>query len=93
MIKHHSDKEQTLEPTLDVTALAFAQIINMMRETGLWKTDWIVISSEKATGQDSCNLFTVCHALKTFTPNKVVTQFRLTQDKKLFEIQKLSKYY
>ena len=29
---------------LYVTALAFAQIINM-RETRPWKTDWIVISS------------------------------------------------
>ena len=34
---------------LDVKALAFAQIINM-RETGPWETDWIVISSEEATG-------------------------------------------
>ena len=34
---------------LDVNALAFAKIINM-RETGPWETDWIVISSEEATG-------------------------------------------
>ena len=30
---------------LDVTAPAFAQIINM-RQTGPWETDWTVISSE-----------------------------------------------
>ena len=34
---------------LDVTALAFAQIVNM-RRTGPWETDWILISSEQATG-------------------------------------------
>ena len=34
---------------LDVTAPAFAQIINM-RQAGPWETDWIVISSEEATG-------------------------------------------
>ena len=33
---------------LGVTALAFAQIINL-RETGPWETDWIAISSEEAT--------------------------------------------
>ena len=51
---------------LDVTALVqpFAQIINM-RETGPWETDWIVISSEEATGQAS--LFNFSHDLKTFT--------------------------
>ena len=32
-----------------VTTLAFAQFINM-RQTGPWETDWIVISSEEATG-------------------------------------------
>ena len=32
-----------------VTALAFAQIINV-RQTGPWEIDWIVISSEEATG-------------------------------------------
>ena len=35
---------------LDVTALAFAQNINM-RERGPWETDWIVTSSGEATGQ------------------------------------------
>ena len=34
---------------LDVTALAFAQIINV-RQTRPWETDWIVVSSEKAKG-------------------------------------------
>ena len=60
----------------DVTALVypFAQIINM-RETGPWETDWIVISSEEATGQAS--LFTFSHALKTFTRYEVVTWFTL----------------
>ena len=37
---------------LDVTALAFAQIINM-RETGHGETDWTVVSSKEATGQAS----------------------------------------
>ena len=32
---------------LYVTALSFAQIINM-RETGPWEKDWIVNSSEEA---------------------------------------------
>ena len=34
---------------LDVTALAFAQVINMT-QTEPWETDWIVISSEEAMG-------------------------------------------
>ena len=38
---------------LDATALGLAQIINM-RDTGLFETDWIVISSEEATGQTDC---------------------------------------
>ena len=47
---------------LDVTSLAqlFAQIINM-RETGSWKTDWIVISSEQTTGQASLFTFIRSH--------------------------------
>ena len=45
---------------LDVTALAFAQII-YMRETGPWETDyWIVISSEEATVQVSLFCFRSC---------------------------------
>ena len=39
---------------LEVTALAFAQIINM-RQTGPWETDWIVIRSEEATGPAGFN--------------------------------------
>ena len=46
-----------------------------MRETGPLETDWIVISSEEATGQAS--LFTFSHALKPFTRYEVVTRFRL----------------
>ena len=34
---------------LGVAALAFARIKNM-RETGPFETDWLVISSEEATG-------------------------------------------
>ena len=62
--------------------LASAQIIDM-RETGLWETDWIVISSgDKQRVKPSllAGLFTFGHALKTFTRDKVVTRFRLTQD-------------
>ena len=33
---------------LDVTALAFVQIINMS-QTEPWETDWIAISAEEAT--------------------------------------------
>ena len=51
-----------------------AQIMNI-RETEPWETDWIVISSEEATGQAS--LFTFSHALKTFTRYEIVTWFRL----------------
>ena len=60
---------------LDVTALAFAQIISL-RETRPWEIGWIVISSEEATGQASS--FTFSHALKAFTRDEVVTRFRLT---------------
>ena len=63
---------------LDVTALAFAQIINK-KETAAWETDCIVIRSEEATGQAS--LFTFSHALKTFKRDEVVTRFRPTKDK------------
>ena len=45
---------------LNVTALAFAPIINM-RETGPWETDWIVISSEEATTKP---VFTFSHTSK-----------------------------
>ena len=45
---------------LNVTALAFALIMNM-RETGPWETDWIVISSEEATTKP---VFTFIHASK-----------------------------
>ena len=62
---------------LDVTALAFAQIINV-RQTGSWETDWIVISSEEATGLAGSLYF--CSALNTFTRDEVVTRFRLPQD-------------
>ena len=61
---------------LDVTALTFAQIANM-RQTEPWETDWIVISSEEASAL--LGLFTFSYALKTFTRDKVVTRFRLTQ--------------
>ena len=44
---------------LDVTALAFAQIINM-RQTRPWETDWIVISSEEATGLAGFVYFRSC---------------------------------
>ena len=61
----------------NVTALAFAQIMNM-GDTGPWETDWIVISSEESTGPGI--LFTLSHALRTFPRDKIVTQFRLTQN-------------
>ena len=62
---------------IDVTALAFEEIINV-RETAHWGTNWIVLSSEKATGQAS---LTFSHALKTFTRDEVMIRFRLTQDR------------
>ena len=59
---------------LDVTALAFAH----MRHTGPWKTDWIVISSEEATGM--ARFISLDHSLKTFAQDEVVKRFRLTLD-------------
>ena len=44
---------------LDVTALAFAPIINM-RQTGPSETDWIAISSEEATGPAGFVYFRSC---------------------------------
>ena len=58
----------------DVTALAFAQILNM-GETGHWE---IVITSEVATCP--ARLFTFSQSLKRFSQDDVVTPFRLTQD-------------
>ena len=80
---------------LDVTVLAFAQIINM-REIGPWETDWIVISSGEATGQAGLVYF--AHALKTFTGDKVVTRFRgsiprLLVEKAIWNTKTMSKYW
>ena len=44
---------------LDVTALAFAQII-IMRETEPWEKDLILVSSEEATGQAGSAYFRSC---------------------------------
>ena len=54
---------------LGITALAFAQIINM-RQIGPWETDWIVISSEEATGQAGFVYFRSC--FETLTRDEVV---------------------
>ena len=63
---------------LGVTALAFAQIINM-RQTGPWETDWwIVISSEEATDQAGFVYIRLC--FETLTRDEIVIRFRLTQD-------------
>ena len=63
----------------DVTALAFAPVINNMRQAGLWETDWIVISSEETTGLVFFCLVS-CGALKTFTRDEVLTRVRLYKD-------------
>ena len=44
---------------LDVTALAFAQIMNI-RQTENWETDWMVISSEEETCPASFVYFCSC---------------------------------
>ena len=62
---------------LGVTALAFAQLVNM-GVTGPWETNWIVINLEGATGP--AGLFTFSHALETSIREEVVTRFRLTWD-------------
>ena len=49
---------------LDVTALDFAQIINM-RMTGPWETNWIVISSEEATTKPVCLLSVMLQNVNT----------------------------
>ena len=44
---------------LDVTALAFAPVINM-RKAGPWETDWLVISSKRSQrAQPACLLSVV----------------------------------
>ena len=44
---------------LDVTAVAFAPIINM-KQTGPWETDWIMIISEKERDLDGFVYFQLC---------------------------------
>ena len=57
----------------DVTALAFAQIINVR------ETDWIVIRRQRAKPGLLAGLFTFCPALTTFKRGEIETRFRLTK--------------
>ena len=64
---------------LDVTTLAFSQIINM-RETGHLRDRLDGDKLKGGNGSSQLRLFTFSHASKTFTRDEVVTRFRLTQE-------------
>ena len=63
---------------LHVTALAFAQILNMSQTEHL-ETDWIVTSSEETMGLPGFVHLRPCFE-NVCTRDEVVTRFRLTQD-------------
>ena len=76
---------------LDVTALAFTQYINM-RKTGPWEADWIVISSEEATGLAGFVYFRSCFENVHTTRSRDTVRANsgsIPRPEKAFGIQKL----